>query len=233
MIIIVEIYDNVKRIREQIAEAAIRSGRRPEDVMLVAASKTKTPEHIRNAIVAGVDAIGENRVQEMVEKQASGAYEGAPLHFIGHLQRNKAKLVVGQCDLIQSVDSVKLIELIDKRARSLGICQDILIEVNIGREPQKKGILPEQIDEIIDRGRSFAGVGIKGIMAIPPFIPEKGVNRRYFEEMYKLFIDIKQKKYDNVNMYYLSLGMSGDYTDAVISGSNMVRIGSAIFGSRQ
>lgn len=227
------IYDNVKRIREQIAEAAISSGRRSEDIMLVAASKTKSIEHIRSAISSGVDAIGENRVQEMVKKQGEGAYEGTPLHFIGHLQKNKAKLIVGQCDLIQSADSLDLIERIDKIARALGICQDILIEVNIGRESQKNGVFPEEVDEIIDRARSFSGVGIKGIMAIPPFVPEKGVNRRYFEEMYKLFVDIKQKKYDNVNMYYLSLGMSGDYTDAVLSGSNMVRIGSAIFGSRQ
>lgn len=226
------IYDNIKRIRDTIANAAVGSGRDPDEIILVAASKTKPPELIREAISAGVDAVGENRVQEMVIKSDAGAYAGAPLHFIGHLQKNKVKQVVGRCDLIQSADSLELIELIDIRARALGIRQDILIEVNIGRESQKSGILPEQTEEIIVKASAFPGVNIEGLMAIPPVSQKKGESRIYFEEMNKLYVDIKQKKYDNIHMNYLSLGMSGDYADAVASGSNMVRIGSAIFGSR-
>jgi pyridoxal phosphate enzyme (YggS family) len=226
------ICDNIKRIRDMIAQAALRAGRNPDEIKLIAASKAKTPELIREAVAAGVDAVGENRVQEMVSKISQGAYEGTPLHFIGHLQKNKVKHVVGQCDLIQSVDSLELIKLIDKRAKMYGICQDILLQVNIGKEPQKKGFLPEQIEEIIDLAKTYTGINIKGLMAIPPIALKKGDNRIYFEKMNKLYVDIKQKRYDNIHMNYLSLGMSGDFTDAIISGSNMVRIGTAIFGSR-
>lgn len=226
------IYDNIKKIRDLIAQAALSTGRSPDDIMLVAASKTKSSELIREAIAAGVDAVGENRVQEMVMKKSEGAYEGSPLHFIGHLQKNKVKQVVGQCDLIQSVDSLELIKLIDKRAIALGICQDILLEVNIGSETQKHGFMPEQTEEIIQLARKYTGISIKGLMAIPPIALKKDDNRIYFEKMNKLYVDIKQKKYDNIHMKYLSLGMSSDYTDAIVSGSNVVRIGTAIFGSR-
>lgn len=226
------IYENVKKIRDLIAEAALSTGRSPDEIKLVAASKTKTPELIREAIAAGVDAIGENRVQEMVIKKSEGAYEGSPLHFIGHLQKNKVKKVVGQCDLIQSVDSLELLGLIDKTAKELGICQDILLQINIGREPQKSGFMPEQIEEVLELAGTYSGISVRGLMAIPPVALKKGDNRIYFEKMNKLYVDIRQKKYDNIHMDHLSLGMSGDYTDAIVSGSNMVRIGSAIFGSR-
>ena len=226
------IAENVRRVRDIIAEAALKSGRSPSDITLVAASKTKPADSIRRAIAAGVDAVGENRVQEMTEKNALGAYHGAPLHFIGHLQSNKISKVVGVCDMIESVSSASLIDLIGRRAVSLGIVQNVLIEVNIGREPQKSGILPEQTEEILDIASNTAGIMVLGLMAVPPINEEKEMLCNYFDAMTKLFVDISGKKYDNVSVQFLSMGMSDSYADAIISGSNMVRIGSAIFGSR-
>jgi len=226
------ITENIKRVREIIAEAAIKSGRAPGDITLVAASKTKPARMIRQAIAAGVDAVGENRVQEMTEKNAEGAYFGAPLHFIGHLQSNKVSKVVGVCDLIESVGSGALALQIGKRAASLGIVQDVLIEVNIGREPQKSGILPEQTEEILELVSKTGGVKVLGFMAIPPVYNQNDKCCNYFDVMLKLFIDMSRKKYDNVSVQFLSMGMSDSYAEAIIAGSNMVRIGSAIFGLR-
>ena len=228
----ISIADNIKRVRESIAEAAVRSGRRPEDIKLVAASKTKPADYIKQAIAAGVDAVGENRVQEMLEKHAQDAYKGAPLHFIGHLQSNKVSKVVGVCDLIESVSSKSLVESIGKKARSLGINQDVLIEVNIGREPQKSGVMPEQIEEILALASETEGIKVLGLMAIPPINDENENNCYYFDIIFKLFVDISAKKYDNVSVRLLSMGMSDSYIDAIRAGSNMVRIGSALFGSR-
>ena len=224
--------ENIKRVRGAIAEAALRSGREPGDIRLVAASKTQPVDFIRQAIAAGVDAVGENRVQEMTEKNAGGAYQDAPLHFIGHLQSNKVGKVVGVCDLIESVGSKALLELIGKKAVSLGIVQDILIEVNIGREPQKSGVLPEQMPEILETASRTPGINLLGLMAIPPINEKNDRNCYYFDLIYKLFIDMGGKKYDNVSMRFLSMGMSDSFAEAIWAGSNMVRIGSAIFGSR-
>ena len=226
------IADNIKRVRELIGEAAVKTGRVPEDIKLVAVTKTKPVDSIRQAIEANVDAIGENRVQEMLEKRTNCAYEGAPLHFIGHLQSNKVSKIVGICNLIESVSSKTLIELIGKKAVSLGIIQDILIEINVGREPQKSGIFPEQTDEILDFASQVDGVNVLGLMAIPPIIDEKVTNCYYYDTMFKLFVDMRAKKYDNVSVRLLSMGMSDSYIDAIHAGSNMVRIGSALFGRR-
>ena len=226
------IRENIKRVRGAIAEAAIKSGRQPGDITLVAAAKTKPAGYIRQAIDAGIDAVGENRVQEMLIKNQQGAYEGAPLHYIGHLQSNKVPKIVGVCDLIESVSSKALLEAIGKKADSKGIRQDVLIEVNIGREPQKSGILPEQLEEILELASGTRGINVLGLMSIPPF-PEG--NERYcyyFDIMFKLFVDMRTKKYDNVSVRFLSMGMSESYTDAILAGSNMVRIGTAIFGER-
>ena len=226
------IQDNIKRVRDTIAEAAQYFGYFPEDIKLVAASKTHSADKIKQAIAAGVDAVGENRVQEMLQKREEQAYEGAPLHFIGNLQSNKVRQIVGVCDLIESVDSANLIELIGKKAVSLGIVQDILIEVNIGRETQKAGILPEQLEDILGIASQTEGINVQGLMAIPPFFEENERNCYYFDTMYKLFVDIRTKKYDNVSVQFLSMGMSDTYADAIRAGSNMVRVGSAIFGER-
>ena len=197
------IADNVKMIREKIAGAAARVGRDPAEITLVAASKMNPAERVREAIEAGVDAVGENRVQELLEKNSKSAYDGAPLHFIGHLQSNKVRQVVGLCDLIESVDSDNLIEQIGKRAILSGIKQDILIEVNIGREANKSGVLPENLEALLEDADKNAGVRVKGLMAIPPMGAHLSRTRNYFDEMFKLFVDIRAKKYDNNSMYFL------------------------------
>jgi len=226
------IADNVKRVRDTVSEAAARSGRESGDITLVAAAKTQPIDKIRQAITAEVDAIGENRVQELFDKHTRGAYKGAPLHFIGHLQSNKAARIVGVCDLIESVGSLSLVSLIGKRADSLGIVQKILIEINIGREPQKSGILPEQTEETLELASHFNGINVLGLMTIPPNNEEIEKNCYYFDAMLKLFVDISEKKYDNVSMQFLSMGMSDSYVEAIVAGSNMIRIGTAIFGER-
>ncbi|MBP5167158.1 MAG: YggS family pyridoxal phosphate-dependent enzyme [Oscillospiraceae bacterium] len=221
------IADNVKAVREKTEQAA--EGR---EICLLAASKTKGPELIREAIRAGVDAVGENRVNEMTEKAALGAYEGVPLHFIGRLQKNKVKFVVGRVELIHSVDSPELLQLIGRKAVQLGIVQDILLEINIGREESKGGFSPEQTEQAVGLAAATEGVRLLGLMAIPPVGDVFSEKYTYFDEMYKLYVDIRAKKYDNTFINVLSMGMSGDYTQAIKAGSNMVRIGSAIFGSR-
>jgi pyridoxal phosphate enzyme (YggS family) len=227
-----DIAENIKRIREAIGEAAIQSGRAPGDITLVAAAKTHPAGMVKEAIASGVDAVGENRVQEMLEKHAQGAYHGAPLHFIGHLQSNKVGKVVGLCDLIESVSSKALLEMIGKKAVSLGVTQNVLIEVNIGAEPAKSGVATEKIWEILESATETSGINVLGLMAIPPFFDKSEKVCYYFDTMYKLFIDIRGKKYDNVSMRFLSMGMSDSFIDAIRAGANMVRIGSAIFGSR-
>jgi len=226
------IKENISRIREAIAKAAEDSGRKPKDITLVAASKTKPTAYIKEAIAAGVDAVGENRVQEMMEKHGEGAYQGAPLHFIGHLQSNKINKVVGTCDLIESVSSKSLLAGIGKRAEALGITQNVLLEVNVGKEQQKAGIFPEETEETLEYASHIRGIKVNGLMAIPPFFEENERNCYYFDIMFKLFVDMSAKKYDNVSVRLLSMGMSDTYIDAIRFGSNMVRVGSAIFGYR-
>ena len=221
------IAENVAAIRARIDAAA--QGRR---VLLVAASKMNDAAAVREAIAAGVDACGENRVQELLEKNAQGAYAGAPLHFIGHLQKNKVKYLVGTADLIESVDSVELLRMIDARARKLGVTQDVLLEVNIGGEAAKSGFEPSALPEALEISGEFSSLKVRGLMAIPPVAEASGASRPYFARMRELFIDIGAKKYDNVSMDFLSMGMSGDFEDAIREGANVVRVGSAIFGLR-
>lgn len=226
------IADNVLSVREKIAEAAIRSGRAPEDILLCAATKMNDDARVREAIAAGVDICGENRVQELCEKYALGAYRGCPLHFIGHLQKNKVKQLVGKVDLIQSVDSEELASVINQKAAALGITQDILLEVNIGGEAAKSGIAPERLFEATENISRFSSLRVKGLMAIPPICASPEENRPYFAQMKKLFIDIGAKKYDNTTMDFLSMGMSADFETAIEEGANIVRVGTGIFGAR-
>ena len=228
-----EISDNINRMRERIEKAAISSGRRGSDIILVAAAKMNDAPRVREAVEAGVDAVGENRVQEMLEKHSIGAYAGAPLHFIGHLQTNKVKNVVGKCELIESVGSKRLLDEIEKHAKTAGIRQEVLIEVNIGAEESKSGILPEELDSLLASVAEKRCIIVRGLMAIPPILPKKESNRTFFDMMQKLFVDILGKKYDNVYMQYLSMGMSDSFNEAVECGANMVRVGSAIFGARR
>ena len=226
------IADNVKRVRDAIGEAAVSSNRSPDDIKLVAVSKTKTVDQIRQVIAAGVDAVGENRVQEMLKKHEQEAFKGAPLHFVGHLQSNKVSKIVGVNDLIESVSSKSLVESIGKKAVSLGIVQNVLLEVNIGKEPQKSGIMPEQTEEVLALASQTEGIKVLGLMAIPPIFSKNDRNCYYFDIMFKLFVDMSSKKYDNVSVRLLSMGMSDSFIDAIRAGSNMVRIGTALFGER-
>ncbi len=225
--------ENIRRVRENIAIAAREAGRDPGEITLCAATKTQSDETIRAAIAAGITVCGENRVQEMTAHLDADAYAGAQVHFIGHLQTNKVRQVVGRVDLIESVDSLRLLEAIDRQAASLGLCQDILLEVNIGRESSKSGVMPEEAETLARAAFGLSNVSLRGFMAIPPAV-SPGESRRFFREMRQLFVDIKRKMAHNENdINCLSMGMSGDYMDAVREGATLVRVGTALFGARE
>ena len=226
------IAENIAKIRAEMEAAALACGRDPKEIQLCAATKMNDAEAVRQAIAAGVDCCGENRVQELTAKLAENAYEGAPVHFIGHLQTNKIKFVVGKVDLIQSVDSERLLKAIDKEAAKQGIRQNILLEVNIGEEASKSGFGAEDILPLVDKIGEFPNVCLKGLMAIPPISHNSGENLKFFQKMFQLSVDIKKKIEDNVMVDCLSMGMSGDFADAIASGSTMIRVGTAIFGAR-
>ena len=226
------IAESLAEVKARIAEAARASGREAEQILLIGASKTKDAVAVREAIAAGLTACGENRVQELLEKRAQGAYEGAQLHFIGHLQKNKVKSLVGLCTLIHGVDSGELLEALDRAARRLGIVQDILLEVNIAGEASKSGFAPEALPEGLLLAARLPGIRVRGLMAVPPICQAGEDNSVYFRAMQQLFVDNGGKKYDNVYMDFLSMGMSGDFEAAIACGSNMVRVGTAIFGPR-
>ena len=226
------IAENVAIVRGNMARAALAAGRDPKEILLLAATKMNDADRVREAIAAGVDLCGENRVQEMLEKQAQGAYEGAPLHFIGHLQRNKVKQVVGLAALIHGIDSRELLETVSRTAAARGLTQDVLLEVNIGEEASKSGFRPEEIHEALSFAASLPALRVRGLMAIPPICRFPEENRPFFLRMKQLFIDNGEKKYDNIRMDFLSMGMSGDYTEAIACGANLIRVGSGIFGPR-
>ena len=226
------IEQNIAAIRKQMDEAALACGRDPKEVLLCAATKMNDAERVKRAVLGGVDCCGENKVQELCQKQPLGAYEGKPVHFIGHLQTNKVKQVVGKVDLIQSVDRLPLLQCIEKEAAKQNIVQDILLEVNIGAEESKSGFSPEEVKEIAAQMSAYPHCRLMGLMAIPPICVEEHGNCKYFEQMHQIFVDIAEKTYDNVNMVCLSMGMSDDYVDAIRCGSTMVRVGTAIFGAR-
>ena len=225
------IAENIARVREEIASAAKEAGRDPGEITLVGASKMNDAAACREAIAAGIDALGENRVQEMTQKLGENAYDGAPLHFIGHLQRNKVKQVVGHVSLIQSVGSLELLDEIEKVAANKGLVQDILLEVNVGGEEAKSGFAPADTEAAAEAAVSRSHVRVLGLMTIPPADADRDTNMRYFEEVRALYVDIDRKMFHN-NFKYLSMGMSGDFADAIRCGANMVRVGTAIFGAR-
>lgn len=226
------IAENVAAIRAEIDRAALAAGRDPKEILLCAATKMNDAEAVRQAIAAGVDCCGENRVQELTQKLSENAYTGAPVHFIGHLQTNKVRQVVGKVDLIQSVDRIKLLECINAEAEKLGIVQDILLEINVGEEESKSGFAIGDILPLVSNIRTYPNIRVRGLMAIPPICKKKGDNNKFFEEICQLAVDIRQKKYDNVFMDFMSMGMSDDFSDAIACGSTMIRIGTAIFGAR-
>ena len=226
------IAENVAAIRAKMDAAAIACGRDPKEILLCAATKMNDSDAVRQAIAAGVDLCGENRVQELVAKQKENAYEGAPIHFIGHLQTNKVKQVVGKVDLIQSVDSLRLLKAINAEAAKQGIVQNILLEINVGNEESKSGFAPSEVLSILEQISEFPHIFVQGLMAIPPISQNSGDNRKYFQKILQLSVDISAKKYDNVLVNCLSMGMSDDFEDAIFCGSTMIRVGTAIFGKR-
>ena len=226
------IAENVARIRGQIAETALAAGRDPSQIKLCAATKMNDADAVRQAIAAGVEICGENRVQELTQKLAQNAYLGAQVHFIGHLQTNKVKQVVGKVDLIQSVDRIKLLDAIQQEACRQGICQPILLQLNLANEETKGGFSVAEVWEIVENLESYPNISLRGLMAIPPICQNLGDNDKFFLEMYNLSVDITAKKSDNVSVDILSMGMSDDFTDAIRCGSTMIRVGTAIFGQR-
>ena len=225
------IAENIAAIRGRMAAAAERAGRDPGEIMLLGASKMNDAAACQAAIQAGIDALGENRVQEMTAKLQEHAYDGAPLHFIGHLQRNKVRQVVGVVSLIQSAGSWELLEEIQRQAEKKALVQDVLLEVNIGGEESKSGFAPQALYEAADKARSLSHIRVRGLMTIPPVEQTPHGNLPYFVEVSRLYVDISRKLYDN-SFAYLSMGMSDDFEDAIAAGATMVRVGSAIFGRR-
>ena len=223
--------ENIAAIRARMCAAAEKAGRRSEEILLVGASKMNDTAACREAIAAGIDALGENRVQEMTLKLSEGAYEGAPLHFIGHLQRNKVRQVVGKAVLIHSVSSIPLMETINSEAARIGIVQDILLEVNIGGEESKSGFSVDALMAAAEHALTLPNIRVRGLMTIPPVETVPHGNLPYFQEMHRLYVDISAKLYHN-EFVYLSMGMSDDYEDAIAAGATIVRVGSAIFGAR-
>ena len=223
---------NISVIKDRIAEAAIKSGRDVNDVKLMAVTKTVEPVFINRAIKNGINLIGENKVQEFLGKKDYLELTNCEAHLIGHLQTNKVKQIVGQVSMIQSVDSVKLANEISKRSEAAQIVTPCLVEVNIGGEESKTGIGFNELYELIHNISTMKGIKINGLMAIPPICEDIAILDKYFSKMHRLFIDIKDKKIDNVNMSILSMGMSSDYERAILNGSTLVRVGTALFGHR-
>ncbi|MBP5618542.1 MAG: YggS family pyridoxal phosphate-dependent enzyme [Clostridia bacterium] len=222
---------NFAEVTERIARAAREAGRDPAEITLLAATKTVPVEVINHAIAAGVPLIGENRVQELCAKW-DALDKSVPAHHIGRLQTNKVKMIVGKVAMIESVDSLHLAEEIARRSQALGITTDMLVEINIGGEEAKSGVLPEKAEELLCAIAPLEGVRVRGLMAIPPICENQAQISRYFEKMYKLFIDFSAKNIDNITMEQLSMGMSGDYEAAIRSGATIVRLGTALFGAR-
>lgn len=223
---------NLDVINEKIAEAAIKSGRNPSDIRLMAVTKTVDPMFINFALDHGVNLIGENRVQELLRKKDELHLDGVEKHLIGHLQTNKAGQIVGVADMIQSVDSVKIAKEIAKQSIKKGIKTDVLLEINIGAEENKTGFDVGEFTENVYEIAEIDGIQVKGLMSVPPICENNTILCKFFENIYNIYVDIKGKKIDNINMQILSMGMSGDYEQAILCGSKLVRIGSAIFGPR-
>jgi pyridoxal phosphate enzyme (YggS family) len=231
MISFEELEKNYAQVRERVAEAAIRTGRAAEDVMLLPVTKTQDAEVLQMAYELGMRACGENRVQEILAKKPQ-LPEDLIFHLIGHLQKNKVRQVVGLCELIHSVDSLSLLQEIAKTAEKRGLVQDVLLEINIGNEESKSGFSPEEIGMALEEAAKMTAIRVRGLMAIPPICEKPEENRPFFLKMQKLFVDNCRKKYDNISMDFLSMGMSGDYIEAIRCGANMVRIETGIFGPR-
>ena len=226
------IAENIAAIRSRMDAAAMAAGRDPKEIKLCAATKMNDAAAVREAIAGGIDLCGENRVQELTQKQKENAYDGVPVHFIGVLQTNKVKQVVGKVDVIQSVDRINLLQAIQKEAAKQGIVQSIFLEVNVGGEESKSGFSVGEVLPLLEQIGEYPNIFVRGLMTIPPISKKVGDNRKFFQEILQLSVDISAKKYDNVLVECLSMGMSDDFEDAIACGSTMIRIGTAIFGAR-
>ena len=230
--------ERYERVRERVREAALRAGRAPDEVRLMAVTKTIEEPIIAEAIAAGGRLLGENKVQELARKRDALDLAGCELHLIGHLQSNKAARAVACADMIQSVDSIRVAREISKECVKQGREMPVLLEVNIGRDPAKFGFMPEETEEALAEIAAFPGISVRGLMTVPPFLEDQSQTGKYFSQMYRLYIDIRGKKMDNIardakcSLDILSMGMSGDYELAIAEGSSLVRVGSAIFGER-
>ena len=227
-----EFDENYQAIKERIAKAAYRSGRSHEEITLLAATKTVPVEIINYAVSQGLTHLGENRVQELLDKYSALDKEHCDLQMIGQLQTNKVKYMVDKVSCVQSLDSVRLAKEISRLCEKEGRVMNVLVEVNIGREASKGGVVPEGLTEFIDEIRLLRGIHINGLMAIPPICSDKKILCRYFSAMRQYYVDIKAKSMDNVDMICLSMGMSSDFPEAIENGATMVRVGSSLFGAR-
>lgn len=227
-----DVRDHLREIEQTIAETCLKAGRQPQDVTLLGVTKTVPPDRINAAIEAGLCHIGENRVQEYLGKRDELNLSGVEVHLIGHLQTNKVSHIVGTVDMIESVDSVHLARAIHEASLKLNRTTDVLVEVNIGGEEAKSGTSPEELTDFLGNIGAFSGIRVRGLMTVPPILETEKEKRAVFSQMYKLFIDIKAKTIDNVSMDILSMGMSADYREAILEGSTVVRVGTALFGRR-
>ncbi len=223
---------NIAFIKERIAKAAEEAGRNPQDITLMAVTKTVEPIFINHAIACGITLIGENKVQEFLSKKPYLKLDGCQAHIIGHLQTNKVRQIVSEVSMIQSVDSLRLAAEISKRSVAAGIVTECLLEVNIGDEDSKTGLPFDEVLTTIREISLLPGIVVKGLMTIPPICDNEELLGEYFSKMHGLFVDIQRENVDNVDMKILSMGMSSDYEVAVKHGSTLVRVGSAIFGPR-
>ena len=226
------IRENLLEVREKVLRACKRAGRDPQDVTLIAVSKTKPVEDLCEAMKEGQKIFGENKVQEIMAKQEYFQDPTIEWHMIGHLQRNKVHYLIGNVALIHAVDSIRLAEQIEQASQKAGVTTDILLEVNMAREESKFGFMEEEVCAALDAMKNLAHVNVRGLMTIAPFVENAEENRPVFQQMYKLFVDMKAKTTDNIHMDILSMGMTGDYEVAIEEGATMVRVGTGIFGSR-
>lgn len=228
-----DIRENYKEITERINEAAIKSGRKYEDIRFMAVTKTVQPIFINYALSLGIDLIGENKVQELISKTESLIPADVEKHIIGHLQTNKVIKAVPLVSVIQSVDSIKLAGEIDRVSEKLQKNTDILLEINIGGEESKTGFPVDGFEEAVCKAAEFKHIRVKGIMTIPPICSSSDEARKFFYKAHKIFVDIADKNIDNIDMNILSMGMSSDYSEAIAEGANLVRVGTALFGRRR
>lgn len=224
------IAENIKKVKEDIALAAIQAGKNPEDINLICVTKNFSPQVIDMALDCGIEDIGENRVQELLDKY--DCVTPKQWHMIGHLQTNKVKYVVDKVDLIQSVDSLKLLEEIENQSKKINTVSHILLQVNTSGEESKFGTTTQGVWELLDKVQALHHVKVRGLMTIAPLCDTSDAKQLHFDNTNSIYLDIQNQKHHNVTMEYLSMGMSGDFREAILAGSNMVRIGSGIFGDR-